>query len=222
MATGTRTGEVPAAVTLSIVTPGAPRMPFLTLVWGLIRPFWPYIVAALAVVGAAAYMHHCGYTAGVDETEAKYAEAARKAQARAAALETQLATANRALATRADGVATGNERIAVNEKARTDAVIADLRRWLRNNAASDGVPGADASARCADAAAEGARVAVANAAAARTNAAQVDALQIYAGQAMKLCGNQIPLTTAKQLTAAEARFAAREKAVQDAAKAISQ
>jgi len=197
-------------------------MPFLTLAWGLIRPFWPYIVAALAVIGAATYMHHRGYTAGVDDTEAKYAEAARKAQARAAALETQLATANRARAARADNVATGNERMTANEKARTDAVIADLRRRLRNNAAGAGVPGADATAGCADAAAEGARVAVANASAARANAAQVDALQLYAGQAMRLCGNQIPPTTAKQLTAAEARFAAREKAVQQAAERITQ
>lgn len=195
-------------------------MPFLAPLWLIIKPIWPYIAGTLAVLGLGWYVHHHGYTAGVDDTEAKYAEAARKAQARAAALETQLATANRALATRADGVATGNERISANEKARTDAVIADLRRRLRDNAAGGGVPGADATARCADAAAEGARVAVANAAAARANAAQVDALQLYAGQAMKLCGNQIPPTTAKQLTAAEARFAAREKAVQQAAERI--
>lgn len=195
-------------------------MPFLAPLWLIVKPFWPYIAATLAVLGLGWYVHHHGYTAGVDETEAKYAEAARKAQARAAALETQLATANRNLAARSDRVATGNERISANEKARADAVIADLRKRLRDSGA--GVPGADAAARCLDVAAAGASAGADNADRARRNATQIDGLQIWAGQAMKLCGNQIPPTTAKQLTAAEARFAAREKAVQQAAERITQ
>lgn len=197
-------------------------MPFLAPLWLIVKPFWPYIAATLAVLGLGWYVHHHGYTAGVDDTEAKYAEAARQAQARAAKLEADLATANRNLAARSDRVATGNERISANEKARADAAIADLRKRLRDSGAGAGVPGADAAARCLDVAAERGDAALANAAAARRNAAQVDGLQIWAGQAMKLCGNQIPPTTAKQLTAAEARFAAREKAVEQAAERITQ
>jgi hypothetical protein len=214
-------GDVPATVTL-IVCDNQPkgRFAMLTVIWLFLRPFLPYILGVLALLGAVWAVHDHGDTQGYERRGEEVREAEEKARAHNAELAANLDAAIRTLASRSGNITTGNERQLTNEKARATAVIADLRERLRNAGAGACVPDTDAAARCLDVAAAGVDAAVNANNAARANAAQVDGLQLWAGQALKASASPIPDKTKAQLTAAEARFAAREKALADRVKAM--
>jgi hypothetical protein len=186
---------------------GAAILLFLKPIGRIALEYWKPIAIVVSILVTVFLIHHHGYNQGVYQEAAKYQKLVEAAKNKNAKLEGELANANRSLAARAESIITVNDKVAKNEKARADRVIADLRMRLRAGA---GVPDPDAAARCIDVATRGADTAGFNGDAARQDAAKIDALQLYIGSLLKASGSPIPEKMKAQLAAAEARLRARE------------
>lgn len=175
-------------------------------VWPFIKTFWKPIACILTVLFVVWGLEHHGFNRGRAKEKKVYDASIAAAKKQNADLEIQLATANKTLAGKFERIGATREKDLLNEKAAADRLIADLRTRMSNVSAGACVPDPSTSARCVDVAAAAIQSALSNYDAARRNAAQVDGLQVYIGEALKLSGNKIPPDTKSAVDAANKRL----------------